>query len=68
VKYNFDPKKLKKIGVRTMYLSATIDRPFTWSKYTGVDPEVSPGGFAIAVDRSKTPPSRSFQCSINLGF
>jgi len=68
VKYNFDAKKLKKLGIRNMYLSATINRPFTWSKYTGVDPEVSPSGFAIAVDKQKTPPARSFTCSINLGF
>ena len=68
LKYNFDPKLLKKIHVKTCYLSATINNVFCLSKYTGVDPEVSPSGFDIAVDRSKTPRSRSFTCSINIGF
>ena len=68
LKYNFDPAKLKKIGVRTLYLSATVNNVFCLSKYTGVDPEVSIGGFGIAVDNSKTPRSRSFTCSVNLGF
>ena len=68
LKYNFDPKLLKKIHVKTCYLSATINNVFCLSKYTGVDPEVSPSGFDIAVDKSKTPRSRSFTCSINIGF
>ena len=68
LKYNFDPAKLKKIGVRTCYLSATINNVFCWSKYTGVDPEVSVGGFGIAVDGSKTPRARSFTCTLNVGF
>jgi hypothetical protein len=68
LKYDFDAKKLKKIGVRQLYLSATINNIFCWSKYTGVDPEVSPRGFNIAVDESKTPVRRSFTCSVNVGF
>ena len=68
LKYNFDPGLLKKIHVKTCYLSATINNVFCLSKYTGVDPEVSPSGFDIAVDRSKTPRPRSFTCSINFGF
>ena len=68
LKYDFDAKKLKKIGVRQLYLSATINNLFCWSKYTGVDPEVSPRGFNIAVDESKTPVRRSFTCSVNVGF
>ena len=68
LRYNFDPAKLKKIGVRSLSLSATINNVFCLSKYTGVDPEVSVGRFGIAVDNSKTPRARSFTCSANLGF
>ena len=68
LRYNFDPAKLKKIGVRSLSLSATINNVFCLSKYTGVDPEVSVGGLGIAVDNSKTPRARSFTCSANLGF
>ena len=70
LKYNFDAKKqwLKTIGVSSLYLSATINNVFCWTKYTGVDPEVSIGGYAVATDRSKTPRSKSFTCSLNVGF
>ncbi|MBR1788708.1 MAG: SusC/RagA family TonB-linked outer membrane protein [Bacteroidaceae bacterium] len=68
ISYNFDPAKLKKIGIRTCKLFASINNVFCWTKYTGVDPEVSIGGFGIAKDESKTPRARSFTCSLNLGF
>lgn len=70
-RYDMDPKKfdwLKKCGVRTLNLSASINNLFCWSKYTGVDPEVSPNGFNPAIDYAKVPRSKSFTCSINLGF
>jgi len=68
MKYNFDAKKLKKFGIRSLYLSATINNVFCWSKYTGVDPEVGIGGYAVATDGQKTPRAKSFTCSVNLGF
>ena len=71
LRYTMDPKKyewLKKCGVRTMDFSASINNLFCWSKYTGIDPEISPAGFNPAVDYAKTPRSKSFTCSINLGF
>ncbi|MCF0199296.1 MAG: SusC/RagA family TonB-linked outer membrane protein [Bacteroidaceae bacterium] len=70
MKYNFDVKKqwMKTCGIKNLSLSATINRLFTWTKYTGVDPEVGIGGYAVATDNSKTPPARSFTASINVGF
>ena len=70
MKYTFDNKKqwMKKAGIKTLYLSATLNNVFCWSKYTGVDPEVGIGGFAVATDYSKTPRAKSFTCSVNIGF
>ena len=68
LKYNFDPAKLKKIHVRSLNLSATINNVFCLTKYTGVDPEISPSTFGMAVDTSKTPRARSFTCNVNIGF
>ena len=71
LRYTMDPKKyewLKKCGVRTLDFSASVNNLFCWSKYTGIDPEVSPAGFNPAIDYAKTPRSKSFTCSINLGF
>ena len=66
--YDFDPKKLKKYHINQLKLFASLNNLWVWTKYTGVDPEVSPGGFGIAVDQSKTPVRRSFTCSVNVGF
>lgn len=66
--YEFDAKKLKKYHINNMKLSASINNPFVWSKYTGVDPDVAPGGFECAVDQSKTPVKKSFTCNLMIGF
>ncbi|MCR5433131.1 MAG: SusC/RagA family TonB-linked outer membrane protein [Bacteroidaceae bacterium] len=66
--YEFDPKKLKKFGVRNLKLFASLNNLWCWTKYTGVDPDVSPQGFAVCVDNSRTPRTKSFTCSVNLGF
>ena len=66
--YEFDPAKLKKFGVKNLKLFASVNNLWVWTKYTGVDPDVSPGGFAVCTDNSRTPRSKSFTCSVNLGF
>lgn len=66
--YDFDAKKLKKYGLNSLKLYASMDNVFCWSKYTGTDPEVSIGGFAVATDSNKTPRAKSFTCSLTLGF
>ena len=67
--YDFNPKLLKKIGVRTLKLFASANNLFVWSKYTGTDPEVAPSTWAkIAFDGNRTPRARYFTASINLGF
>ena len=69
-RYNFDVKQhwMKTCGIKSLNLSATINNVFCWSKYTGVDPEVGIGGYAVATDNSKTPRAKSFTASINVGF
>ena len=66
--YDIDPKILKKWKIRALKLYASANNLWVWSKYTGTDPEVSPGGFNVAVDNNRTPRARSFTASINLGF
>ncbi len=66
--YEFDPAKLKKFGVKNLKLFASVNNLWVWTKYTGVDPDVSPKGFAVCKDDSRTPRSKSFTCSVNLGF
>ena len=66
--YDFDAKKLKPYGINKLTLYASLDNLWCWTKYTGVDPDVSPQGFAVARDNNRTPRSKSFTCSLTLGF
>lgn len=66
--YNFDSKLLKKIGLNTLSLSASANNLWVWSKYTGTDPDVTTAGWGVATDNNKTPRSKSFTVSLNVGF
>jgi len=66
--YDFDAKKLKKYGINQLKLFASLNNLWCWTKYTGVDPDVSPLGFAVAKDNNRTPRTKSFTCSLTLGF
>ncbi len=66
--YSFPQKKLKKLGISTLALYFSMNNLYCWTKYSGVDPEVSIGGWGVAVDNSKTPRSKQFTASLNIGF
>ena len=66
--YEFDAKKLKKYGINQLKLFASLNNLWCWTKYTGVDPDVSPQGFAVSTDNNRTPRTKSFTCSLTLGF
>ena len=66
--YSVKASKLKKYGLSSLRLSASGNNLFFWTKYSGVDPEHSAGGFSPCIDNSQTPRSQSFTFSVNLGF
>ena len=66
--YAVSAKKLKQFGLSSLRLSASGNNLFFWTKYSGVDPEHSAGGFSPCIDNSQTPRSQSFTFSLNLGF
>jgi len=68
INYEFDAKKLKKYHINQLKLHASLDNLWCWTKYTGVDPDVSPQGFAVSSDNNRTPRTKSFTCSLTLGF
>ena len=68
ISYDIDPKLLKKWGIRSLKVFGSINNLWCWTKYTGVDPDISPGYLGIARDTQKTPRTRYFTASINLGF
>ena len=66
--YNFKRKLLKPIGLRRLTMSISGQNLFCWSKYSGTDPEHSPGAWGIAYDNSQTPRSKSVTMNIQVGF
>jgi hypothetical protein len=66
--YNFKRKFLKTIGLNRLTTSLSGQNLFCWSKYSGTDPEHSPGSWGIAYDNSQTPRSKSVTLNIQVGF
>lgn len=66
--YTFDSKQIKKIGLNSLSLSASANNLWVWTKYTGVDPDIPVSGWGRAEDTNKTPRSKSFTISLNVGF
>lgn len=71
VRYNFDNAALKKLKMKTLSFFVTGENLFTFTKYTGQDPEISAQGsdpFRIAYDYSMTPPARIFTFGLVAAF
>jgi TonB-linked SusC/RagA family outer membrane protein len=68
VGYNFDTRKIKQWGLSTLRFSLSAQNLFLWTKYSGIEPEKSPGTWGVAMDSDTTPRSKSFTASINIGF
>jgi hypothetical protein len=66
--YNFKQKLLKSLGIHRLNLSLSGQNLLCWSKYSGTDPEKSPGAWGIAYDSSQTPRSKSVTLNIQVGF
>ena len=66
--YDFDKKMVKKIGLNTLQAYISMNNLYVWTKYSGVDPEISPQGYGVAADASQTPRSKQFTVTLNIGF
>ena len=68
INYGFDRELLKKIRLNTLNLYLTLNNIATFTKYTGVDPEISPNSLGIAEDKSNTPRSQYFTFGVTVGL
>ena len=71
VRYTFPKKILDKLKMKTLSGYLTAENLYTWTNYTGQDPEVSTRGadpFRVAIDNSMTPPSRMLTIGLVAGF
>ena len=68
IAYNFPKKMIKSWGLNQLQAYASLNNLYVWTKYSGVDPEISPQGYGVAADASQTPRSKQFTLSLNIGF
>ncbi|MCF0243170.1 MAG: SusC/RagA family TonB-linked outer membrane protein [Bacteroidaceae bacterium] len=68
ISYTFPKTLYKKWGLTQLSAYITMNRLFTFTKYSGLDPEKSPGTYSPAVDSNGTPVDRSVTASISVGF
>ena len=66
--YNFPKKLIKPLGLNNLQAYASMNNLYVWTKYSGIDPEVSATGYYPARDQSKTPRSKQFTVTLNVGF
>ena len=68
ISYSVPKKTIKRLGLTTLSAYVTLNNLFCWTKYTGIDPEVSAGTYTPASDGATTPRSKSVTASLNFGF
>jgi len=66
------PKKISdKLKMKNLSGYLTVENLYTWTKYTGQDPEVTVSGtdpFRVALDESFTPPAITFTLGLTVSF
>ena len=66
--YQMDPKLVKQVGLNNVTFSFTLNNILTWTRYSGVDPEVGYNAQGICADWSKTPRSKYFTAGVTIGL
>lgn len=70
LKYDVPKEFVTRLGLQTLSLSINVRRIYTWTSYSGQDPEVglSNDAFWMSADNARTPPSKQFTFNLNLSF
>lgn len=71
LRYTFPRQLVNKMKIKNLSAYVTVENVFTWTNYTGQDPEVSMRGndpFRVAIDYSMTPPVKQFTLGITGSF
>lgn len=66
--YAFPNKIANAIGAQGIDIFGQVENVFTITKYTGLDPEILPGGYGSLYDGGAYPRPRTFTFGINLQF
>jgi len=72
VRYNLPKPLLQKLGLNMASIYVTGQNLYTWTDYTGQNPDISTVGsvnpFSYPVDNSLTPPSIQYTIGVSVGF
>jgi hypothetical protein len=68
VRYDFPKTLIKGLGLHSLQAYVSVNNLYVWTKYSGVDPEVSIGSWGRSEDTGRTPRAKSFTATINVGF
>ena len=68
--YSLDPKITKKLHVSSISFNFNLNNVFTWTKYSGLDPESagSGGHGSVAMDSRQTPREKQVTCGVSVQF
>lgn len=66
--YGVPKEYLKHVNVNQATLYLTINNLMTFTKYSGVDPEVGYGSLGVSYDSNQTPRSKSFTAGLSVSF
>ena len=69
--YMLSNEMCRKLHVRKANVALSARKLFTWTKYSGQDPEIGQDAsnpFWIGVDYARTPPPKIFTLSLQVGF
>ena len=68
VGYTISPATLKRYGIEKARVYLQGANLFTFTKYTGLDPEVAGSSVSFGVDYGNYPPSKTFNVGVSLTF
>lgn len=66
--YSLDPSITKRLHVSNISFNLNLNNVICWTRYSGMDPEVSSGAGSVAMDNSQTPRSKQFTFGISVQF
>lgn len=70
--YTLSEKLVQKMHIKRANAYMTAENVYTWTNYTGQNPDVSMAGssnpFSYPVDNATTPPARTFVLGLTVGF
>ena len=68
ISYNLPKSWFEKIKISSFRISVGATNLFTWTNYSGFDPEIGGDNIAIGIDKGTYPQSRIYQGSFTLEF